>query len=322
MLERNLDALGRRNRTRRTPIGKKITPQLSDLIWFRKLHEHGSLPSSFLLSFTRHERKSDKRSLERLTDLFNEDRTKHGGQYLDRPPQQFRTLDSRYNQLVYDLAPAGVRALEDAGEIAEGVAAPSGPWLHRFMVSCVTASIEIATLGRSDVTYIAGHRVLARAGTELRYPVTIKEPETSRPLTKDLLPDALFGLEYHTPKGSRFRFFVVECDRATEPATSRNWNRKSWHRSLLQYQAYIGDGLYRDHLGLTAPLLVLNVTRDAGRMQKMLAVTEREARDPAYLLLQTWSEFGPVFRPPSPREDLLDGAWRRAGQDDFVIGKP
>ena len=79
MLERNLDTLGRRNRARPTSTGKKIIPQPTDLIWFRKLHEHGSLPSSFLLAFTRGERKSDKRSLERLTDLFNEDRTTHGG---------------------------------------------------------------------------------------------------------------------------------------------------------------------------------------------------------------------------------------------------
>ena len=315
------DSLGRRRRTRPISTGKRITPGPTDLVWFRKLYEHGPLPSSFLFAFTRHLRRSDKRSLERLTDLFNEAGTPNGGRYLDRPPQQFRTIDSRYNQLVYDVTPAAVRALADADELPSHVPNPSGPWPHRFMVACVNASIEIATLDRPDLSYIPGHRVLARAVTTLRYPVTITEPATGRPLTKDLIPDALFGLEYHTSEGSRFRFFVVECDRATEPVTSRNWNRKSWQRSLLQYQAYVGGVLYREHLRLSAPLLVLNVTSDTGRMEKMVAVTEKAARAPAHLLFQTWIEFGPVSRPPSPRTDLLNEPWRRANRCNFGIGR-
>lgn len=91
--------------------GKRITLQPLDLIWLHKLAEHGPLPSPYLSAFTRHPRRSAKRASERLTDLFNEKNTKHGGRYLDRPLQQFRTVDSRYNQLVYDLTPVGPREL-------------------------------------------------------------------------------------------------------------------------------------------------------------------------------------------------------------------
>lgn len=316
--------MGRRKRTAPTSTGKRITPQAADLLWFQKLHEHGPLPSSYLLAFTKQLRRSDKRATERLTDLFNEAETKHGGRYLERPPQQFRTIDSRYNQLVYEVTPAARQALKDADLLAEPVAGPSGPWLHRFMVSCVTASIELGTLERTDLTYIPQHRILARANAELRYPVSFKDPNSGQTITKDLMPDAVFGLEYHTDAGSRFRFFAVECDRATEPATTTNFNRKSWLRSLLQYRAYVGGRAYCEHLKLTAPLLVLTVVSDEQQLERMLKVTAAEAGPDgnAYLLLQAIDDFGPVFRPPAPLLGLLERPWHRAEQREFVIDQP
>ena len=324
MVNQPLDSLGRRKRTRPTSTGKRVTPQEADLVWFSKLQEHGPLPSSYLLAYTADMRKSQKRAADRLTDLFNEEETKHGGRYLERPPQQFRTIDSRYNQLVYDLAPAGRKALKEAGQTIAASAKPSGPWLHRFMVSCVTASIELATLERSDITYIPQHQILKRADVELRYPVAFAEPKSGQTITKDLIPDAMFGLQYHTPRGNRFRFFAVECDRATEPATTTNFNRKSWLRNLLQYREYIGKGLYKEHLRLTAPMLVLNVTSDEKRLWKMVAVTEQEVGDAgnSYLLFRYAPDFGPVFKPRGPLTDLLDTPWKRAGQAPFLIDEP
>jgi hypothetical protein len=107
--DQRYDAIHRRKRTRPVSTGKRVTPQDRDLLWFQKLHEHGPLPSSFLLAFAQDMRRSEKRAKERLTDLFNEDNTAHDGTYLSRPLQQFRTIDSRYNQLVYDLTPSASR---------------------------------------------------------------------------------------------------------------------------------------------------------------------------------------------------------------------
>ena len=263
---------------------------------------------------------SEKRAKERLTDLFNEADTPHGGPYLTRPLQQFRTIDSRYNELIYDLAPAAQSALKDAGVWREYVGAPGGPWLHAHMVACITASIELATLERDDVSYIAGWRVLKRAKTELRYPVSFVDPASKRRIKKDLIPDALFGLEYHTVEGSRFRFFVVEADRATEPLTASTWNRKSVVRSIRQYQAYIGDSGYRRQLQLTAPLIVLNVCSDAARAEKMMATLQRlEPGGVAYQLFQSWDGFGDVWRPQPPNGDLLTRPWQRAGCPTFKV---
>lgn len=324
MVAGELDSLGRRKRTTPVSTGKHITPQEADYLWFQKLHQHGPLPSSYLLEYTAHLRKSQKRASERLTDLFNENETRHGGPYLIRPLQQFRTIDSRYNQLVYDLGPPALKALVQKDPNISKTTTPSGPWLHRFMISCVTASIELATLKRPDISFIPQSQILERAKADLRCPVSITDPNTGRKLIKDLIPDALFGLQYQTVGGNRFRFFAVECDRATEPATSNNFNRKSWLRNLLQYREYIVQGLYRDHLQLTAPLLVLSVTTDTKRQEKMLSVTKKEAGidGNSYLLFQHWGDFGPVFRPPLPRHELLELPWQRAGYDAFCISKP
>ena len=308
------DSLGRRSRMRPQPTGKKVSPQPRDMLWFEKLAEHGPLPSSFLLAFVKDMGKSEKRAKERLTDLFNEDRTPHKGAYLTRPVQQFRTIDSRYKQLVYDLSPASVAALRKSG--CEIRPARSGPWHHHLMVSCITASIELACIARGDVNYIPQSKVLARADTGLRCTTEIYDPDTGATFDKDLIPDAVFGLEYLTKAGKRFRFFALEADRATEPLRSGEIHRKSFMRHLMQYEDYIENEEYQDHLDLTAPMLVLNVTTSEERVERMLEVTQEYfPRGNSYQLFRSWEAFGGVLDPPEPRADLLEGRWRTLGRE-------
>ncbi|MGV6850285.1 MAG: replication-relaxation family protein [Marinibacterium sp.] len=255
------DALGRRRSHDRQTTGKRVRLSERDLLWLEKLHQHGPLPTSYLLAYSDALRTSYKRQKERLGDLFHEENTAHGGPYLDRPPQQFATLKAGYNQLVYQVAPAGTAALKEAGVWRENDG-HHGPWVHRHMIACVTASIELETLQHQDISFIPQHQILERAGAGLSCKLDVNDPETGAAVRKDLMPDALFGLAYHTKHGDRFRFFVVEADRGTEPITSRNWNRKSFKRHLAQYEAYIGGAAYQAHLNLTAPLLVLNVVPD------------------------------------------------------------
>lgn len=314
------DARGRRNRLRPQSTGKRVTLQERDCLWLQKIHEHGPLALSFLLAFSKGLGASEKRAKERLTDLFNESDTEHGGPYLTRPPQQFATIDSRYNQLVYDLTPAGVRALKERGLWHKTNAARSGPWLHNFMVSSITASIEVGARERDDLEYIPEHKILERAQTTLSYPVTIIDPPTKNPFTKTLQPDALFGLEYKTKDGSLFRFFVVEADRGTEPTTTSNFSRKSALRSLLQYREYMTGRLYKEHLKLTAPLLVLIVCSDPERMERLIRLASRLCpQGNPYLLYQCWEAFGVPWRAPAKGAILLKGPWQRAGKAEISI---
>jgi hypothetical protein len=314
------DAINRRRRDRPQSTGKRVTPQPRDLLWFQKLHEHGPLSSTFLHEFSKHLAKSEKRSRDRLTDLFNESETPHRGSYLTRPWQQFQTFDARYQDLVYDLNKAGELALKQQGLWHETGSGPSGPWQHRYMVAAITASIELATLSDPNLTYIPQHAILGRANTTLRYSVPFKNPKTGKTLQSDLIPDAVFGLEYHHGGKSSFRFFVVEADRATEPSRASKFNRKSHLRNFLQYREYVGRGLYKEHLKLTAGLLVLNVTTSEATMANMLKLAaEVSPGGNSYQLFQSCPQFGRYFKPAKPDDGMLKGDWQRVGSGSFRI---
>ena len=88
----------------------------------------------------------------------------------------------------------------------------------------------------------------------MRYPTTFTDPYTGKRITKDLIPDAVYGLEYVRSDGLYYKFTCVEVDRGTEPKTSSNMERKSLERMRLQYENYIGNERYKDHLGMSAPM--------------------------------------------------------------------
>lgn len=293
--------------------GKRVRLTDRDLVWLAALHRHGPLPSSFLLGFGAPKGKSFKRAQERLGDLFHEDNSAHGGAHLIRPAQQFQTLDSRYNQLVYDLAPAGIKALKACAAWSDTSGPQGGPWWHKLMISSITASIELSTINRPDLSFIPRSKILERAGAKLERSVRYVDPASNKTVEKVLKPDALFGLEYRGPNGSRFRFYVVEADRATEPLTTKALNRKSAARSFAQYQAYVERGLYKQHLNLTAPLLVLNVTTSEARREQLIkALIQSAASGSDYMLFQHWDAFSVPPRIPNPNGVFLSGNWHRA----------
>jgi hypothetical protein len=308
------DSLSRRRRDRRTSTGKRITLQPRDLIWLGALQTHGPLPSHYLHAFSKHIARSEKRARDRLTDLYNETETPDGGAYLDRPPQQFQTLRAQYQPLVYELGPAARKALRRLGLANDYATHAAGPWHHSFMVSSITASIELATLDRPDIVYIPGQRILERAKAKLRYPVSFREPGSGKQQTIDLIPDALFGLEYLRDGQKSYRFCLVEADRATEPTRASQFNRKSHLRNFLQYREYVGAGLYKQHLNLTAPMLVLNVSTDLKVTVRMLRLLgELMPEGCSYQLFQAVEGAG-YLGPPKILTQLMEGRW-------IVVGK-
>ncbi|WP_337658829.1 replication-relaxation family protein [Sphingorhabdus sp. Alg231-15] len=302
------DKIGRRTRIKPSSTGKRVSLQPRDLLWLEKLAEHGPLPSSFLLEYGKRTHKSEKRAKERLTDLFNEENTPDKGTYLTRPLQQFRTIDARYNQLVYELSPASIAALRKSGCSLNP--RRSGPWQHSLMVSSITASVDLACIDRQDINYIPQSKILDRADQPLRWATSICDPDSGATYKKELLPDAVFGLEYLMPAGKRYRFFTLEADRSTEPLRSAQIHRKSFIRHLQQYEDYIECGGYQDHLNLTAPMMVLNVVTSEARLERMLALTaEYFPHGNSYQLFQCWEDFGGPIRPPHPKSTLLEGYW-------------
>ena len=62
MAETTSGSLGRRSRLHPQSTGKRITLTERDLLWFEKIHEHGPLPSSFLLEYSKQTHRSAKRA--------------------------------------------------------------------------------------------------------------------------------------------------------------------------------------------------------------------------------------------------------------------
>jgi hypothetical protein len=258
MTAKKIDRMGRRSRTLPQSTGKRIRLTERDLLWLSKINTHGPLSTSELYTFGKHLGGNEQRAKNRLTDLFNEDNNTHGKPYLTRPNQQFNTVDARYKELVYDLTPAGIKALQDNGTYHLHSGTSLGPWWHGRAVAQTTAKTEIDTLDDPKTNYIAGWQILERAElTTLRYPTKFTDPYTGRQIIKDLIPDAIYGLEFVKSDGLYYRFHCVEVDRGTEPKASSNMERKSLERMKLQYEDYIGNERYKTHLGVTAPLSLL-----------------------------------------------------------------
>ena len=232
-------------------------------------------------------------------------------------------MDSRYKELVYANLEPAEKALRRLHHWEEYSGTNSGPWRHQFMVSTITASIELAVQERQDINFIPQHVILERAETDLRYPTVIYPDLSNRGREVDLIPDALFGLEYSNGLKKSYRFFLVEADRGTEPSRASRFNRKSHLRNFLQYREYIGQKLYKSHLNLTAGLLVLHVTKDQSTLKRMLDLGEELfEKGNTYMLFQSAEAFAGNFAPPKPTAQFLEMPWQRIGFDDFRIDQP
>ena len=321
-------AIQRRLRYERRSTGKRVAPTERDLVWFRALHQHGPLPSSFLLEFTRDIRRNDTRSLERLGDLYHQASTPHGGPYLDRPPAQW-TATSKFERTVYDLTPAAEQALAEHGIIEPSRPASRVLFHHRLMTACITASIELATKRNPALRFIPQQEILERSPNRravipCRVSYTSARTGKAHALDGSLVPDALFGIEYTTMNGKRYRFFMVEADRAHEPVRRADLRETSYLRKVLQYREVIGNDIYRKHFGMKSAMLVLTVTTNLRHLNGIMAMVKEAvgAADCPYMLFTVAAEFGDRLRVPDPCDHLLTQPWQRAGLPDLRIDLP
>ncbi len=316
-----VDTLGRRVRGIRQPVGEKLRLTDRDLLWLQKMHEHGPLPTSYLTAFST--LKSDKRAIERLGHLF------HETPYLARPHQQFDTRDARYNQLIYDITPDAERLLKQERLFSQFAPQPFGHWKHKCMVSCITASVEIAALQNPNVEYIPQHSILERANDQagdpvsLRFSVEFKKLHTGEIESAVVVPDAVFGLRYLHGTEPLYRFFFLEADRATEPNRSYRFNRKSWQRNVAQYRELVGRGSYKRQLHMQSSAFVLCVTTNTAHMHNIVDVVREQSGTGrnSFMLFQAHPEFGSYFRPPRPIERLLVEKYYRAGHSPKYIDR-
>jgi hypothetical protein len=317
-----MDALAkpkRRARYNRHPTGRRVTPKERDVIWFQKLWEHGPLPTRCLYEYTKHLTPSLGYTKHRLKDLYHETSTPHGGAYLERPSQQ-NSVITKYQDAVYECDEAAELALKESGLIPH-TSFPSKKtnYHHRFMVSCITASLELSCRD-AGLTFTPGDELLSRAPSgELKVPLAISHG--GRHSNTPLIPDAYFGIRY---ADQRARAFLLEADRENEPITRTDLGQTSYLRKILQYRALIETGRYKEHFGLRTGMVVLTVTTGYSHMEHIMAkVMELTGgRGCPYLLFKVVPNFADKLIVPPILSELLTTPWRRAGFPDLDISKP
>jgi len=257
--------------------------------WLKHIERHGPQSSQFLHGLTKDTHRCKDTALRQMQKL-------RAGGYLDLPRQQRATEHANFNAFIYDLTPKAQEYLFN-NDIEEPAVKPHGHWVHGYMTSCITSSIDIAA-GRDGVQYIPAHEILAIKGETLAVPIDGQK----------LIPDQLFALNY----GGSFRVFALEADRGTEPKTSMA-KRKSYEKSIELYSELIERQIYKSHYGLKAPLLVLWVFSNRSNEARFLEMLKDQPECiRQHFLTQSIEGFRAEFRPPQILSDLYAEKWQRS----------
>lgn len=298
------DRLGRWLFTSHTanPI-KDFRPDARQIRWMQFLNLHGLASSRYLHQATADTHRcwqTSKRQLRKLSD----------GQMVFKPRQQRETEGADANHHVYDLTERGKTFLQQHKLWIESHR-PTGPWVHQYMVSCITASIHILCV-RNGYTYIPGHEITPSLATTAPFFWNGKRYQYS------LIPDSLFAIKY--PRG--FIAYAVEADRNTEPNDPASPHRKSARRNIKQYAEFVGRKRYKKCYGLTCPLVVLNVSVSNDHIERVLKIVDEEIGACGYLAFGAVPEFRTPFKPPVELlENLFNGTLLRNDNNPFIISR-
>ena len=320
----------------RRQTGKRISLTERDFKILRLLSRYRFLRSTHLHVLAGG--KSHKRFVERLGDLY------HEGGYINRPPQQWQAINARYMPAVYELGKAGKKVLaqygadhETGSALAQSPARGSGRQYHHELMICdILSSIEIGVRADQALRHVSWPEILAspkmpKATLHSARPMAAKvsiqyaKPRTPKAYRTEgqLVPDAIFGLEYTAGGNKQYRFFALEADRNTEPVVRGDLRQSSYIRKILQYREIAARSIYKTQWGLPN-LLVLNVTTNDRHKQNIMDLVDQLTGDKGStsLLFKTMPSLASLEKAPLPAPDILTDAWHRAGHPDFFIDRP
>lgn len=274
------DRLGRWLFTSHTTTpDKNFRPDGRQIRWMQFLNLHGLSSSNYLHELTRDTHRCPQTSRRMLRRLFD-------GQMIYKPKQQRETEGADANHHVYALTERGITWLKGEG-LWVGSLKPTGPWVHQYMVACITSSVHILC-NRTGLTFVPGHEVTTELAVKVPFTWGRKRHEYN------LIPDSLFAIRYQ--KG--FIAYLVEADRNTEPNDPATPHRKSARRMVKQYAEFIGNKRYKEVYGLNCPLVVLNISVSKSHVQRVLKIVDEEIGQCSYLAYGSAPMFSTPFEVP------------------------
>jgi len=312
-----METIRRRSRTHRSRRGKKLELSPRDLEIFRVLFRYRYLPSTSIHAFVGGA--SETRFKERLGDLFHEG-------YLDRPTKQWELAGCRHRPAVYEIGRGGLKVLRHS----EAEDLESRTWLgtqahlqfhHSLMICDVLANVELESRTLSHLRFIPWSEIAAkmpnlvlhRSGP-FRFMAT-----TPHPLT--VIPDAIFGIEYHSGETRSYRFFALEADRGTMPIMRSQGAQSSYLKKLINYRAVFAANLCKTQLGVPN-LLVLTVTTSERRKETIMRWlgTVAGGASAGFLFKSTTEQITKCAA--GPECSYLKGTWMRTGFPPMCISTP
>ncbi len=280
---------------------KDFVPSKRHISWMKFLNLHGPQSSIYLHEYTAQTHKDYDSTKHALLKLWK-------GGMVFRPKQQTLTSNSDYHHLVYDLTDKGKKYLQDNGGWVDALR-PTGPWVHQFMTSTLTATVHIMC-ERNGYKFIAGHEILKGKPLHAEIPFIWTNGNT---YAKNLTPDSLFAIDY----GGSYLAYALEADRNNEANDPDTPHRKSARRNARQYQNF--HKKYKEYYGLNCPLVILTVTTSKKHIDNVLDIIQEDIGACTYQAIGHAPDFGDYWKPPKLMSHLFDGGLKRAGKPDFSI---
>ena len=312
----------RRSRAQATPKGRDLRPTERDILWFKKLNEHGPLPTPYLHAYAADTYPSERSNKNRLTELFHEGWLRRPGREYYRTRQQDFEVHANTDQT-------------DAWLIDRQLAFRDSPGInhinydHQRFAACVTASIELACNADPTLEFIGATELMKRARIPvLEIPCHIEhsfdtyDKETRRHQDvrcvsdRKVTPDGYFAIKQTIDGKENYWAYFLEADRITEPLHRPTLDTSSIFAKYLRYMEIIGISFYKQHLGINCGARVLFITPSRKRMESMMDLlsnyTNKQGK--TYFLFKTWQDFdNRFFVPEEINYSLIRDTWERVG---------
>ena len=247
---------------------KQITPPhltARDREIIRRVFEHRFLRSSHIHALIGG---SQQQLLRRLQRLYH-----HG--YLERPRAQIDYYHQGGSRsMVYGLGHTGAALLKRELSLpfhrldwsAKNQEVKRLFLEHALLTADVMVAFELACRRHGGVRLISADKLPLPAETRRH-----RDPFSWHVITKQHLnlgaqPDRVFALE--SPDRTRAYFFL-EADRATMPVIRPNFEKSSFYRKLLAYEATWAQNIHRTRFGFNR-FRVLTVTTSAERVKHLI----------------------------------------------------
>lgn len=248
--------------------------------------------------------------------------------YLLRPKEARRGYNSHYCCEVYSLDTKGEQLLADRGLAPAQVTrlhrdksdAPHKQFAHAMMICDTLASIEIGAK-HAEVTFIPWTDIVARCTDEkplsLPYTITHTFGDRTETLTKNAIPDGLFGITYEDGKTA---YFALEAEHYN-PIEPTTLHRTSTLRKLLSYRDIVSKQVYKQKLQI-GNLRVLVVAPTPAKSIHQMELLERLVGKSHLFLFHPVPVQEELLQSPPPFPELFTANWHRAGLDPERIDAP